>query len=330
MDFKRKRIIIVHHNDGDGICSAALFALTLKRLGNFPLEIISPEHVEFDDSITRAFEEKKPNVAVVLDLPLQLVPKIKVPALVIDHHPSRNITAENCEIVHDTSKCAAYLTYRYCEKLAKIKDIAWIAAIGCMSDKDKAGFDELMPEVKREFPEISEDEIQKMMSFISSGKLLGQRGISCGVNALIEAANMGIPTALLGSTPNAQKLQFLRKVSRKERDYWLLFHRDFAKIGGNIIYYKINTQLPIQSYLAGTLANLYPQHLCLVASNNHDGKNVTVEGRTKLVSVDIGSSFFEIAEKLGGNGGGLKSAGGIKVSLEKENEFLEEIKKRLC
>jgi len=326
LEFRNKKIAIIHHNDGDGICSAAIFALMLKKLGNFPALIIAPEHVELDDTIKREIKESKAEAVVVLDIPIERVHELGLPMFVMDHHPYTGKLDLNAEINHNTENCCAYLTFEYCRKIAEIEELAWISAVGCLSDKDETGFNKILPFVERG---LDREVMQKMMGFISSAKIFGRDGIACGVNALIEAASMGIPTAVLGSTPNAQRLQWLRNLSRKERDYWLLFHKDFAKINEKTIFYKIQSVLPIQSYLAGTLSNFYPNHVCLVTNKNYADVFMTIEARTKIRKIDLGSVFREIATKLGGNGGGLAYAAGAKIPVEKEQEFLKLFESRL-
>jgi single-stranded DNA-specific DHH superfamily exonuclease len=322
MDYTKDRIAIIHHNDGDGICSAAIFALTLKKLDNFPVLIHAPEHVDIEEDTRQMIKESGAEQVIFLDIPIERLSNVNLPTLIIDHHPHTRKLDLDGEIHHITSNCASYLTYEFCKKITEIDDLAWIAAIGCLSDKDEQGLERIFPTVEKESG-LDRTIIQKMMGFISSAKVLGSDGISCGVNALIEASTMGIETSVLGSTPNSQKLRELRQISRSERDYWLLFHKDFAKIKDRLIYYRIKSKLPIQSYLAGTLSNFYPKHVCFVTNDNFVDKFRTIECRTKLEGISLGQMLRHIAEELGGSGGGLDYAAGAKIPPEKENDFLE-------
>lgn len=321
MDYTKDRIAIIHHNDGDGICSAAIFAMTLKKLGNFPVLIHAPEHVDIEEDTRQMIKESGAEQVVFLDIPVERLSNVDLPTLIIDHHPHTRTLDLKGTIHHITSNCASYLTYKFCEKIIPIDDLAWIAAIGCMSDKDMKGLDKMMPVVDKTSM-LDRITIQKMMGFISSAKVLGSEGIACGVNALIEASSMGIETSVLGSTPNSQKLRELKQISRDERDYWLLFHKDFAIIKNKLIYYKIKSKLPIQSYLAGTLSNFYPKHVCFVTNDNFVDKYRTIECRTKLEGISLGQMLRHIADELGGSGGGLDYAAGAKIPPEKEQDFI--------
>jgi len=322
MDFSKDKIAIIHHNDGDGICSAAVFALMLKKLGNFPVLIHAPEHVDIEDDTKKKITDSKATHVVILDIPIERLENIGMPTLIIDHHPRTKRIELEGEIHHITTNCASYLTYEFCKQITDIEDLSWIAAIGCLSDKDNDGFEKLAPLVDKT-SKLDRDVLQKMMGFISSAKVLGSEGIACGVNALIEASTMGIETAVLGSTPNAQKLSELRYMSRKERDYWLLFHKEYALIKDKMIYYKIRSRLPIQSYLAGTLSNFYPKHVCFVTNDNSVNEFRTIECRTKLEGISLGQMLRHIAEELGGSGGGLDYAAGTKIPAGKEEEFIK-------
>lgn len=325
MDFRNKKVSIVTHRDGDGISSAAIFSIMLKKLGNFPVSISSPEHVGFDSAVKETIKTHKPDIIVSLDVPVTSVEYLGIPTLVIDHHPYKELN-KNFEMVHDLKHCTAYLAYLYCSKIVDMRGASWVAALGCLSDKDDAGFEEIEKIYKETYPELTKEQLHSMASYISSSKIVGEHGVNCGINALIEADSMSMPTTIFGSTPNAQKLINLRELSRRERDYWLLSHKDFVKMDGIILFYPIKSRFQIESYLAGTLANLYPNHVCVVVNYFEKKKDVVMEGRTKLGKVNIGKIFHEICKKIGGDGGGLKGAAGAIISKEKEKEFLEELK----
>jgi single-stranded DNA-specific DHH superfamily exonuclease len=329
LDWRNKRIAVTHHNDGDGICSAAIFALTLKKFGNFPVMIHSPERVDFDDETRAMIKDSGAEFLAILDIPIERLTNPNFPCLVIDHHPHTEKIEISGTVIHNPKNCASFLTYEFCSKITDIKDLAWIAAIGCLSDKDEDGFEKIFKIVSEENKELDRKTLHNMMGFISSSKVLGSAGIACGVNSLIEAATMGIETSVLGSTPNSQKLQYLRAMSRRERDYWLLYHKDFAKIWDKMIYYKIDSDLPVQSYLAGTLSNFYPDKVCFVTNKNYADKFMTIEARTKLNTMNLGQLMRHTAEMFGGNGGGLEYAAGAKIPVEKENEFIEQLKEHL-
>ncbi len=324
MDFKGKKILIVTHRDGDGIASAAIFSIMLKKLGNFPTAITSPQHVGFDKTVKERIKEYKPDLIVSLDVPIQSIEDVGIPMLVIDHHPYKGKVGD-WEIFHDTKHCAAYLTYKYCSKFANIESASWICALGCLSDKDESGFKEIKSIYSKFYPMLKDEQLQSMVSFIASTKIFGEKGINYGINSLIEAESMSMPTTIFGSTPNSQKLMRLKRLSQKERDYWLLFHKDFVKIENKIMYYPIKSKFPIESYVAGTLVNFYPNLICIVSNNFVDG-DLSIEGRTKL-DVNLGEIFSTVCKKVGGFGGGLKNAAGARIPREKEDEFLEEIKK---
>jgi single-stranded DNA-specific DHH superfamily exonuclease len=301
----------------------------LKRLGNFPVLIHSPLRVEIDEETKSLIKESDAEFIAVLDIPIERLCKLDLPSLIIDHHPHTKKIDLKGEMHHDPKNCASYLTYEFCNKVIGIEDLAWISAIGCLSDKDEDGFEKVFQTVQKENKELERKTLHQMMSFISSAKVLGSAGLSAGVNSLIEAASMGLATSVLGSTPNAQKLRHLREMSRNERDYWLLYHRDIAQMYDKMIYCKINSSLPIQSYLAGTLSNFYPDLICFVTNKNYADKYMTIEARTKLESINLGQLMRNTAESLEGNGGGLEYAAGARIPVEKEKEFIEKLKESI-
>lgn len=320
MEFRNKKVLIVAHRDGDGIASAALFSIMLKKLGNFPT-ITSPEYAEFDENVKSIIKKTNPEILVCLDIPTRNLKNVGVKTLAIDHHPPK--TKKGIELIYDENHCTSYLTYNYCNKITNIEDASWIAAVGCLSDKDFNGLKE-MKKIYSKFYEIKDKELQRMVNLISSSKMLGEMGMKYGVNALIEAYNISIPSTIFGSTLNSQKLLKSRKISEKERNYWLLFHQNFVRREGKVLYYPIQSKFPVESYIAGTLSNLYPNLICIVGNFKKDF--IIMEGRTKL-NLNLGKIFMEASKKVGGNGGGLKNAAGARIPKMEEMNFLKEVKK---
>ena len=327
---KKKKVCIVHHNDADGICSAAILAITMKRLGNFPIKIISPKFTEFDDEITKELEEIRPEFIVVLDMSLNTLRNLKnlhENYLVIDHHPFDG--AKDSRVIHSTKNCASYLTFEFCSKFSRINDISWIAGIGCLADKDIDGFRKLRDLIYENYPELNDNLMKVMMCFVSSSRVFGQKGLFYGVNALIEAAEMQSPTAILGSTPNSQKLLKLRKFSIAQRNYWLLRFNEIADFDeeSKSVFLKINSKFFIQNYLAGTISNLYPNHTCFVINEGLDEKYAIIEARTKNNGINLGKIMNDICSHFEDcSGGGHKQAAGAKVPKISMNKFIDSLK----
>jgi single-stranded DNA-specific DHH superfamily exonuclease len=321
-ELAKGRIVVVHHSDADGICSAALIAIALKRLGNFPLAIVSPKFTEIDEGFVRRIKRLGPDFLVVLDIPISLLsPLLDFNPLIIDHHPGK-ISAKR--LLYSSERCTSYLTFKFCSTLARLEDAIWIATLGCLGDKDKEGYKELLKPTLQTYPELDEKTLARMMRFISSAKLYGELGISSGVNALIESVELGIPTSVLGSTPNAIRLMRLKQISERQRDYWLSKHREKAMIDEkkSLLVFQINSIYPIQNYIAGTLANAYPKLACFVINLGLDPRFALVEARTRG-KTNVGMLLNSICKELEhASGGGHKQAGGGKFLKRDLERFL--------
>ncbi|MCW1301286.1 MAG: DHHA1 domain-containing protein [Candidatus Nanoarchaeia archaeon] len=324
---KSGKVCVVHHNDADGICSAALLAITMKKLGNFPTKIISPKFTEFDDSIIK--EVGNSDLTVILDMGLDKTDLEGIgDYLIIDHHPL-HVIFEPTKLIHSTKNCASYLTFHFCNQFVKLDEYAWIAGIGCLADKDLDGFQQLHTFIKKSYPDLNESILRVMMCFISSSRIFGQKGLQYGVNALIEAAEMKSPTTVLGSTPNSQKLVRLRRLSIAQRNYWLMKFNEIAQIDyqNRILSAEISSKFFIQNYLAGTISNLYPSFVCFVINSGLDDKYSVIEVRSKSDHLNLGlimkkaCSYFENS-----SGGGHRQAAGAKVPKAVVKEFLEKVK----
>lgn len=318
---KKGKISVIHHNDADGICSAALFIILLKKFGNFPVSIFSPKYIEIEKEKIMGFEDEA-DLIVFLDLANDEIGTIKKDYFVIDHHPPK---AEHQKMIFDEDHCSSYLTFKFCSNYLNFSRYAWIACIGCLADKDMVGFEELKQIAIQRNKELTNDIFNTMVHFISSARILEEEGVSYALNSLLEASNSDLPTTVLGSTPNSEKLVELKRRSIIERNYWLSKFAERAIIDNRFIFFKIKSRLPIQSYLSGTLANLNQDKICIVL--NEQGEYCMVEARTRLDDFDLGEKFREVCTELNAIGGGHKKAAGAKIKSRDIEVFIDKMRK---
>ncbi|MHA1593559.1 MAG: DHH family phosphoesterase [Candidatus Baldrarchaeia archaeon] len=90
----KERVFIIHHWDGDGLCSASLLKEGLREKFGAEVENCVPDIVTYliDDFVIRSIERFSPDAIVVADLGIppseydRLQEKFSVPVVVIDHH----------------------------------------------------------------------------------------------------------------------------------------------------------------------------------------------------------------------------------------------------
>lgn len=318
------RSLVIFHGDSDGICSAALLTVYLMKRGDFPIDFISPD---FDVTIHRFLIRKiynlKPERIYILDIPSSTLNYDffkDFEVVIFDHHPYDRKPPVK-EFFHSEEHCTSYLVYK---ELSLGEENSWIAAIGCLGDKDKKGFEELFGIASRIY-NLDRNFFLKALGFVASSRVFGIKGKKAAVLSLIEARNMGIPTMLLGSTPNSQKLERYRERSVELRNK-ILSSIDKHKVfeGKKIFLVRISVNFPIQSYLAGSLSHLNPKKLVVVV--NEYKRTGFIEARTRNDEFDVGRILREVCERVGGIGGGHKLAGGGRIPRNRVEEFFEVLK----
>ncbi|MCW1296407.1 MAG: DHHA1 domain-containing protein [Candidatus Parvarchaeota archaeon] len=319
---EKSRIVIIHHNDADGICSSALFISLLKKFGNFPVSIFSPKYIEVDTEVMQQLKNEDYDLIVFLDLPNSELNKFERDYLVIDHHPPKT---EHKQMIFDENHCSSYLTFKFCSTYLNFSKYAWIACVGCLADKDLNGFEELKEIAIQRNKELTEEVLNTMVHFISSARILAEEGVRYALNSLLEAAESGLPTTILGSTPNSEKLVELKRKSIIERNYWLSKLSEIAIEHDKFTFVRIRSNLPIQSYLAGTLANLNQDKICIVINEEPTKDYAMVEGRTRIDNFDLGKIFREVCKELNSSGGGHKKAAGAKILKSEVENFIKKV-----
>jgi hypothetical protein len=162
---KTKNIIVVHHNDADGICSASILKLALEELGH-EVETICIEKVH--EKVVEKIHEKKQGFTFYTDLG-GFTPHIidknsgKEKILIIDHHPVKKYSSNEVKILDleavgisgDQFVTASSLCYFFTKKLGVKRELSHLAVIGAVGDyHDRSGgllgFDRLAFEVASE------------------------------------------------------------------------------------------------------------------------------------------------------------------------------------
>ncbi|MBO8183687.1 MAG: DHH family phosphoesterase [Archaeoglobus sp.] len=150
--FKGEDITIVHHNDADGICSAAILSKLCEYLGHSP-RLICIEKVH--PAIVEKIHEKVDGVIIYTDLgglAAKMIDEINAGrsyVFIIDHHPAKPIKSDHVFVLDpelggisgDVFVSAATLNYIFFRRITEeAKKYAYIAVIGAVGDyHDRSG-----------------------------------------------------------------------------------------------------------------------------------------------------------------------------------------------
>ncbi len=153
---KNKEIVIVSHNDTDGITSASIITKCLKRLDRkFELKIVK--------SLTPEIIYDLPNNKVILftDLASNSLPYIEEKGFervfIIDHHEISQEIPKNVSIINphlhegDEKICSAGLSYLFAKSISEEnKDLANLAVIGIIGDRMESSLSKFNNEIMKD------------------------------------------------------------------------------------------------------------------------------------------------------------------------------------
>lgn len=142
-------ILILSHNDADGLSSGALLARGLERTGRRArVRLVGRFESAWSQEVAAEIAAARPSGVVVADLGTRPEPVAEgVPTILIDHHVPQGLSAAMTVISgygQEPTPSTSLLAYRCLRPVTDVDDLLWIAALGMIGDYgEKAPFPEL-------------------------------------------------------------------------------------------------------------------------------------------------------------------------------------------
>lgn len=150
------RVVVFCHFDADGLAAGALFGRGLARMGFSDVRVVHSDRGE--NAFSAGARERlalRPDALIVTDLGVHRAGVLPgVPTLYVDHHrPDGEPDDAAATVVlaygWDPIPASAWLAYDLLSPLVEMEDLAWIAAVGTISDLGaKAPWDAL-PKIRK-------------------------------------------------------------------------------------------------------------------------------------------------------------------------------------
>jgi single-stranded-DNA-specific exonuclease len=144
------RVVVFCHFDADGLAAGALFGRALARMGFGDVRVVHSDRGEnaFSAGARERLAAMRPDALIVTDLGVHHAGVLPgVPTLYVDHHRPEGEPRDAAVVLGygwDPIPASAWLAYDLLSPLVGIDDLAWIAAVGTISDLgDKAPWDAL-------------------------------------------------------------------------------------------------------------------------------------------------------------------------------------------
>jgi single-stranded DNA-specific DHH superfamily exonuclease len=315
------KVILIYHNDVDGVVSAAICSIALKKLGIKISKILAKGIEEINKNLTHII--KIFDFAIILDIPMEKI-KISKNILIIDHHPTKNLN--NKKIVHinprfinpETYQPVSYVVYKFLGKFLNIKNLEWLAVLGTVGDygfKDCKDLLKKWIKVKKK-NELWKNEFGKAVDSINSASYF--LGFEKTLRILVNSKN------LLDFSKNKEiiiaKKKYRKILEDAEKDFW----KNAQKIKNFLIYSELNKKYKeLGSVIATKLASKYPNKLIIVVEKNQKYK---IHARYEEGKIHVGELLKKCSKGLGKGGGHRESAG---ASVDKINIFRKRLIKEI-
>lgn len=150
------RLVVLCHNDADGLTAGAIFGRALPRLGFTGVEVVPSLRGEsaFSDEARTRLLQLRPEALIVTDLGVHQFGVLSdLPTLYVDHHrpsgmPTGAVVISGYE--WDPIPNASWMALELLRSVADVEELGWIAAVGTLSDLgDRAPWPELAALKKR-------------------------------------------------------------------------------------------------------------------------------------------------------------------------------------
>jgi single-stranded DNA-specific DHH superfamily exonuclease len=343
----KRRVVIIHDDDPDGICSAVLLAKACLRVVSENPTVHSTEYGQsLTPKLLKMLRRDGAQAIIFTDVPAiprDLLSEAAEEAdiLILDHHyPDyyQKVVYANPRLLKPSAYLpSSYLAFHVARALGLPQDLCWIAGIGVLSDHGVDNCKPLFTLIKSEFPEIvgkarledaslmDKSQMGVLTKTISSAIVASPReGARVAFNALYSAETYR--DILEGSSLEAQRLREWEKVVDDEfqnviRDA----RRNVVRCGGKVVVYRFQSRLRIKSLVANYLPRLFKDNIVLVIQK--DGKYTHVSlrrgdrNRTDLRSL-VQRAIVGIPDA---SGGGHPEASAARLPSVWVDQFMDRI-----
>ena len=305
-------ILVVCHNDADGLSAGAVLTLALERAGR-------PAHVRLigkgENAYSAAFRSELAARAldglIIADLGVSAeLPRPGVPTILIDHHVPTGIPDEATVISgieDDPVPTSSLLAYRCAKALGAADDLLWLAAIGIIGDMaEKSGFPE-MTEARERYGVTA---LRDAAALVNAPRR-SSTGDAASAFALLTKAS-GPKAVLSGADPETAALLGAREEVKREL---AAARRAAPKMVGQVALIRFSSQCQIHPLVAQAWRGRLKDRIVIAANMGYRPGFVHFAVRTAL-DLDILSFLATVrppgADEQYGNGHRAASGGALR------------------
>jgi len=316
------KLVLIYHSDLDGLCSAAILILALKKMGKLPkIKTV----VGSDEALESVLGDKtlsRYKAIVVLDIGLQKlagrIKKLDRNLLIVDHHfitsdfNSKSVIYVNPRFKHaEIYQPISYFIYKLLSTVSNISELEWISALGTVADY---GFEDCKDIVSK-YGIKKKGDLEKSTLWKAAKILNGAFaviGFDKELDFFMRSKNIG--GLLRNKKLRAASRTFEKEYKRAKEGFWenCIYDEDL-----NMVFSVIKPRYKrIASALITDISIEHPEKIILLVEKLD--KSYKVHARNQSGRINLGKIISKCCKYGGGH---RQSAGGTftigKNELEK-------------
>lgn len=327
---KKDSVIIVFHNDADGICSTAMLLKYLSFLEKDPFTISQP--MPMDNNLIQKIKTTIPNKIIFVDLAAdqqyatilkKLLPLADI--AVIDHHRiSTDLNKKG--MIHynprfsrpSVYRSAAYCMYEILSKISDFEENLWITAIGIVADYEMKDSQKLVKQIRKKYSveELFSSVFAKISDMIAASNSVRKIRPEHIVDLVTKAKK---PEDILS---NNELLEAYNLVEDEIKNVMEDTEKN-SEIIKNYLFYNIHSKYNLRSPISSHLIKRYPKKNIIVYQKV--GGKVKLSARSNLIN--IASKLRRAIEGLTASAGGHERAAGAFISSKDWEKFKQNLVK---
>jgi single-stranded-DNA-specific exonuclease len=313
-------ILVVCHNDADGLSAGAVLIRALERAERpAAVRIIGKGENAYSAAFRTELGARPLDGLIVADLGVSAaLPRAGVPTILIDHHVPTGLP-EDATVISgikdDPIPTSSLLAYRCATALGAADDLLWLAAIGIIGDMaEKSGFPE-MAEARQRYGVTA---LRDAAALVNAPRR-SSTGDAAPALALLRKAH-GPKAVLSGAHPETAELLAAREEVKRELD---VARRVAPRIVGEVALIRFSSPCQIHPLIAQAWRGRLKDRIVIAANTGYRPGFVHFAVRTAL-DLDI-LAFLETVRPPGADeqyGNGHRAASGGALRGEDWNVFV--------
>jgi len=330
---KKDEVIIIFHNDADGICAATILNRFIHRRTEKKALLIS-QPMPVDANLLEKIKTTVPTKIIITDLAIDqqkdMVRKIAgiSETLIIDHHIISN-NMNNSKIVHYNPRftkpkiyqSASYLCYKICGKIDNMEKELWLALVGTIADYNLEDSEDLIKEGKNKykFKDPKKSVFSEIGNYVFSTKATRELSPEKIADVFFETEDAD----KLGESKNGKRMLDSNQIIQSEINSITSEAEKNMEKQGEVFFVEVKPKHNVRSPISTIISEKHRKKLVIIYEKT--GGKVKVSARNQDKNLNVGKVFDKAMKGIKGSAGGHEAAGGAIVPEKDWEEFKQKI-----